>query len=363
LEKLQGPELFELLIAVDEFNIQTLISYIQKYMIIHQDELLQLLQQNLIGILEVVYQHESFTDLWNYCLEKICQEPKILFESDKFTSLEAPLLKLFLEKDDLKLDQLDGIFVWDSLIKWGLAQNPFISKDITKWNKEDVTIMERTLHDFIPLVRFYHISSEEFFDKIFLLRKLLPKDLAIDLVKFHIVPNRKLNIDKIQLPRQSKCIYDSTLIKDQHFVILANWIDKKKKNIHYNFNLLYRASRDGNTPVVFHNKCDNKGATIVIAKISNSEKIVGGYNPFFWYSYGQDTSESFIYLFNDKIDIKNAKVSYSNGVKYGPRFGYGSGCQNNMWFSLSTNSYSKIDGIPTGNLNVDDYEVFQVIKE
>ena len=51
----------------------------------------------------------------------------------------------------------------------------------------------------------------------------------------------------------------------------------KRKVIPYNFDLLYRASRDGNTAASFHRKCDNKGPTIVIAKITNSQQIVGGY--------------------------------------------------------------------------------------
>ena len=50
----------------------------------------------------------------------------------------------------------------------------------------------------------------------------------------------------------------------------------RENNIPYSFNLLYRASRDGNTVAAFHEKCDNKGPTIVIAKITNSEQIVGG---------------------------------------------------------------------------------------
>ncbi|RGB33208.1 hypothetical protein C1646_704998 [Rhizophagus diaphanus] len=245
--------------------------------------------------------------------------------------------------------------------------------------------MERTLHGFIPLVRFYHISSDDFLDKIYPLKKLLPKDLAKDLVKFYIAPNRKPNIVEIQPPRISKpiCDYDSILIKNHHFAVFASWIDKKNnlhynvRNISYNFNLLYRASKDGNTPATFHAKCDNKGPTIVIVKISNSEKIVGGYNPLSWNTSnsGSSTNDSFIYLFTDGIDTKSAKVSHSNGdqnsVKnldgYGPGFGRGTDLigwsDGGRWYSNSTNSYPKIDGIPTGHFYVDDYEVFQVIKK
>ena len=83
---MQGPDVLKLLIAVDELNIQQLISYIQEFLIENKTEFLQ---QNPTGILETIYQHETFTDLWNFCLKKICEEPKILSNSDKFIILKA----------------------------------------------------------------------------------------------------------------------------------------------------------------------------------------------------------------------------------------------------------------------------------
>src|SRR5213075_1475725 len=103
LKNLQGPDVLKLLIAVDELNIQPLISHIQEYLIEHQTEFLH---QNPSGILETVYQHETFTDLWDFCLENICDEPKILFHSDKFVSLKAPLLELLLKRDDLNMNEI-----------------------------------------------------------------------------------------------------------------------------------------------------------------------------------------------------------------------------------------------------------------
>src|SRR5207247_4835054 len=105
-----------------------------------------------------------------------------------------------------------------------------------------------------------------------------------------------------------------------------------KKNIPYKFNLLYRASRDGNTAASFHEKCDNKGATVVVAKIQNSEKIVGGYNPLFWDSSGdyKYTNGSFIFSFTDRNNLQSAQVGYCINNQYavqclsnyGPIFGY-----------------------------------------
>jgi len=73
----------------------------------------------------------------DYCLEKICEKPERLFDSDKFINLKAPLLELILKRDDLCLDE---IVIWDNLIKWSLAQHPSIQHDVKKWNKEGTTL-------------------------------------------------------------------------------------------------------------------------------------------------------------------------------------------------------------------------------
>ncbi|CAB4385511.1 unnamed protein product [Rhizophagus irregularis] len=111
LKNLQGPDVLNLLIAVDELNIHSLITYIQEYLVEHQ---IEFLRQNPTSILEIIYKHETFTDLWNFSLERICEEPKILFDSDNFINLKAPLLELLLKRDDLNMDEIE---IWDNLLK------------------------------------------------------------------------------------------------------------------------------------------------------------------------------------------------------------------------------------------------------
>ncbi|RIA86952.1 hypothetical protein C1645_828509 [Glomus cerebriforme] len=264
---------------------------------------------------------------------------------------------------------------------WACGQQPVIQQDISKWSKNDFTVMERRLSRFIPLIRFYCISSEDFLLKIYPFKELLSNDLVNNILAHHMAPNNKLNIN-IQPPRSPRCS-DSTIIKCQHLSIFASWIDKKE-TLHYNnkcghipyrFNLLYRASRDGNTAAAFHEKCDNKEATIIVAKVTNSEQIVGGYNPLSWDSSNswKSTNDSFIFSFKDRTDLRSAKVSYSNNDQYsiycsfyGPQFGYRGNlvCQNGLWYSTYYDynyAYPKID-IPENNFNVIDYEVFQVIR-
>ncbi|CAG8740633.1 7023_t:CDS:1, partial [Acaulospora morrowiae] len=160
------------------------------------------------------------------------------------------------------------------------------------------------------------------------------------------------------------------------------WMDntdeyERLDQVPYSLRLLYRASRDGNKATKFHQKCDNKGATIVVAKIEGSETIVGGYNPLYWDSSNEykNSSLSFIFLIQDRnnsdkgftlgrIIHDNDSAIYNNS-SYGPTFGGGYDllCLFNKWSSNqnSYNSYGNI-GLPS-EFKVSDWEVFKVLKK
>ncbi|CAB4424716.1 unnamed protein product [Rhizophagus irregularis] len=375
LAKLQTRELLDLLIAVDELNIQTLITCIQEYLIDHH---YRILHHNPIEALETVYQLDTFSGLFDFFLEAICDRPEILFNTDNLIRLRAPLLESLLKRDDLLLDE---IVIWDNLISWSFAQHPSIQRDIDKWNKEEIAVMKSTLQNFIPLIRFYQISSDDFHLKVYPFKVLLPEDLTNNiLASYTASTNKELNND-IHPPRSPK--YDTFIIKSQHFAIFSSWIDKKNdsyynlRNIPYYFKLIYRASIDGAAAEVFHKKCDNKGATIVVAKVKNSNHIFGGYSPLDWdlsNSY-KSTLDSFIFTFTNKNNVKTAEVGYSNGQisigcyrSYGPIFGYYLVYLGTNWwiyYGYSGNYPSiKIQILSSsGNIDIDDYEVFQVIKK
>src|SRR5687767_9109282 len=103
-----------------------------------------------------------------------------------------------------------------------------MTNDPTKWSKEDVTKIERSLHRFIPLIRFYDIEPTDFFYKVYCYKDILPQDLIHDLLEFHIVPNIKP-----KTPRRLIKL-DSTIIESNRIPLFASWIDKKDSSHHNN---------------------------------------------------------------------------------------------------------------------------------
>ncbi|RIA83347.1 hypothetical protein C1645_833994 [Glomus cerebriforme] len=372
-----GPDILKLLVAADELGLYTLSEYIQKFVVDNQIFLFhdrkELLKNDPVGILEVIFQYDSLAALKEYCLKVICQEPDILFDPNKISAIPAQILETLLIREDLALDEID---VWNKLVTWAHAQHPTINNDPSKWTNDEATLMEKTVSRFIPLIRFHDINTTEYYEKILPYQGLLPEKLSQEIWQFHCA----VDIKPIgSLPSRSFCTIDSILIKTNHLALFASWIDNADvllTKISYKFNLILRGSRDGFNANTFHEKCDNKGATIIVAKIKGTNRVVGGYNPLDWSGNGDKfTSESFIYTFQNYHDFNTGRIGrviqneyavrcYSN---YGPLFGsYNLGSNDIMmtehgeWSSV-TNSYPNLN-IPR-NFEIDEYEVFQVVSK
>ena len=209
--------------AADELNIQTLISCVQKHLINNKE----FLQQNIIEILQIVYQNDLFVDLLNYCLNEI----GTILNSDKFINLETHLLEFLLKQDDLDLDEIE---IWNGLIKWGLAQEQTFDQDISKWNQNDISNFKNIIDKFIPLIRFYEISSADYLNKVKPYEEILSKELREEILKFHLVPGHKQTLNF--LPRS---FINSNLINRKHITLFTNWINKTPNILIFLINLIF----------------------------------------------------------------------------------------------------------------------------
>src|SRR6266498_5165658 len=111
----------------DELMLNKLTKLTEDFIIENQQ---QFLKYDPVGILQIIHYCKPLVNLQEFCLDEICSEPGILFNSDKFTQLPVPLLEIILKRNDLILDEIE---IWENLIKWGLAQEQVLNKDVSKW--------------------------------------------------------------------------------------------------------------------------------------------------------------------------------------------------------------------------------------
>ncbi|POG62912.1 hypothetical protein GLOIN_2v1691014, partial [Rhizophagus irregularis DAOM 181602=DAOM 197198] len=340
--KQNGSQMLKLLMASDELNLQKLSDYIQTCWI---DNRVEYLKNDPVDILQIIFRHGGCEDLRKFCLNSICENPKILFESPKFTSLETDLIILFLKNNELEMEEIE---IWEFVLKWALARmsTQYNVDNLSQWTSSNFKELEKILHDLIPHIRWFQIPAKVFWRKVNQFEPIFPKQLYKDIIGYHFDPDTP-PVNAVLPLRRNLSYIDSVLIERDHLSIIASWIDKKEKSFYdtkstpYLFKLLYRASRDGFEAAKFHELCDNKGSTIMISKLKENGRLIGGYNPLSWQRYStivqnngtwQSTLDSFLFSFIKKEEInsafitrvksnKNSAVSYD--LKYGPAFGGG----------------------------------------
>ncbi|CAG8582583.1 699_t:CDS:1, partial [Dentiscutata heterogama] len=80
----EGAIVLDLLIDTDELGIQKLLDHVQEFLIKRRYDFLK---QDSVKMLHIVTRHEAFSELKKVSLETICENPGLIFDSDKFFSL------------------------------------------------------------------------------------------------------------------------------------------------------------------------------------------------------------------------------------------------------------------------------------
>ena len=115
---------------------------------------------------------------------------------------------------------------------------------------------------------------------------------------------------------------DSLIVKQEESKMICDWINP---NRNIKAKLLYRVTRDGDGPENFHKYCDNKGPTIMFAKISNGFRF-GGFSGISWTSEKNKwvkDKDAFLFSLNNNLKFNNNNTEYTvyHGSGYGPDFG------------------------------------------
>ena len=176
---------------------------------------------------------------------------------------------------------------------------------------------------------------------------------------------------------------DSKIIKTKEEIeLLSKRLTSKGfvKNSKVIFNLLYRASRDGDSPNNYHNKCDGKSNTLCVIQTIKGCKF-GGYTETTISSAGDvKDPNAFVFSLNKNKTYENLKkenyaVCHSNG--WGPIFrgdafavwdknffSYNEhrvGTKSNSNYGIMNEDYEINNG--DSNFGIKELEVFQIIIE
>ncbi|RHZ89663.1 hypothetical protein Glove_13g271 [Diversispora epigaea] len=369
--------------TANEFQLAELMTRLQTFLIENQSSWLKL---NFSKIYNSSFQTNNLKALQNYCNDIIAKHPNLIFESTDFNTLPEAALVSIIQRDDLQLEEPK---IWDYVIQWGISQNKTLPSNIDDWIDKDFQILKNTLQQCLPHIRYFQISSENIVEKLLPYQQILDKKLWNDILKYSMAPNKTITskilpprkIFTTQLPNRGYTFQiTSSIINIEQATEITSWVDKKEvaydiNNNPYEFNLILRGSRDGFEPEVFWNLCDRKTNVIVIAKVKNTDEIIGGYNPIGWNSNFihefSETNDSFVFSLKNG-NIKNSILSRAkvpskaiyNYTGHGPNF------NNDLWmdgtqpFQIHVRDYcyENLKRKTTDQFYIVDYEVFQIKK-
>ncbi|PKY51739.1 hypothetical protein RhiirA4_468954 [Rhizophagus irregularis] len=260
----------ELLIASDELHLKELFEYAQDFLIENRTSWVQ---HNLIHVFRRVSSLSNCKKLQNHCIESVSADPQSFVTSKEFLSLDKAILYELLERNDFLIEE---VIVWDYLIKWGIEQTPGLgnkNSDRIKWNDENYEALKETLSQFIPLIRFSEISSVDFYDKVYPFKAVIPNHIYEEVFEFYMKGTNKFTLP----PRIGTINIESKIIKPELAYIIANWIEgkdakaiRRRNDLQYKLDLLYRSSQDGLDINILRNKCEHKGPRLILIETSHT---------------------------------------------------------------------------------------------
>ncbi|RIB15561.1 ICP0-binding domain of ubiquitin-specific protease 7-domain-containing protein [Gigaspora rosea] len=199
LETINESTIFELLLASSEFGLKELIKHLQLSLIMNHASWLRL---NFSSIYQASLKDKNLRDLQQFYDDIIAKGPIIfdsnfVFDSDEFLTLSENTLILILKLENLQMDEGK---IWDYIIKWGIAQNPFLPSNLAQWSNQHFLALKNSLKNCLPLIRYFQISGEDIFDKVWPYRNILEPSLWEDIMIKFMAPNRTI-VSHILPPR------------------------------------------------------------------------------------------------------------------------------------------------------------------
>ena len=180
MEEYDNSDIIKILVAANELSLQELFPYLESFLI---ENKANWMEQNFDLIYQTSFENNSFLQHQKYCTDLISKEPSKIFNSPNFSLIPEKLLVSLIQNENAQIGELQ---IWEHVIKWGLAQNPELPSDIKSYSKDDFNALKNTLQQCIPLIRFRNLTSKEFSEKVSPYKKIFPKELYENLLKYFL---------------------------------------------------------------------------------------------------------------------------------------------------------------------------------
>ncbi|RIB16829.1 hypothetical protein C2G38_2188916 [Gigaspora rosea] len=162
------------------------------------------------------------------------------------------------------------------------ASTPNLLSNLEEWTNENFKSLKATLQHYLPHVRYFQIPSEDAVGMGLqsILSRVKDKSKAIDYddIMKDLYPSKP--ISSIILSPRVVLIQTFPSRTTEPFLTIINEIADtySATNYPYEFKLLLRGTRDGFTPASFWNLRYKQTNVVIVAKVNDTDGILGGYN-------------------------------------------------------------------------------------
>ncbi|CAJ0841132.1 7810_t:CDS:10 [Entrophospora sp. SA101] len=176
--------ILDCLTAANELILPKLAGFIESYLVKKHSSWIK---EHPIETLTIAFQNDDWKSLQEFCILAICKQPWMLFESTKFYQLDESILLQIIKRDELQMKESE---IWHNIVIWGTMQDSNLPDGMENWKQRDFDSLERILHNFIPFIRFFHMTTKEFDNKVSPYRPIFPNELYEDILWHFIKPDR-----------------------------------------------------------------------------------------------------------------------------------------------------------------------------
>ncbi|CAG8752018.1 2376_t:CDS:2, partial [Dentiscutata erythropus] len=190
LEDKSGPEIFRILLATEKLGLYEIITYLQQFLLEHH---IDWLKRHIETVNRASFRNDHFQVLQQFCTTN---DPGKVLNNINFDSISENAIISLLKRDHFGTDEVQ---MWDNVLKWGLTQNPtLLTMDPTKWTANDFKTLRVSLQQFLPLIGFHEMTSQQFFEKVSPFSKIFEPRIYEELVQYFMLSDE--NVSNMNIP-------------------------------------------------------------------------------------------------------------------------------------------------------------------